>query len=213
MAYAGRDAAAIGSGKELNNPAVIHISGGSVQARGDNEDYNSYGAGIGAGQNGNGGTILISGGTVYAYGGMDAAGIGCGEKSSLFSSKNSGNITITGGWVYAKGKGYGAGIGAGEDAYCNAVNLFTTAGPLRVEAIAGEQCENAGSIGAYDYDDIKWTLNIGPLVRVDIYNGSTWDHLVRTDDRADRVHHSTRALLYTCDHGGGPIENCNFCNH
>ena len=211
IAYAGVNAAAIGGGEDLDNPAVIHISGGMVQAHGDIDG--SYGAGIGGGQDSNGGTIVISGGTVYAYGGMDAAGIGCGEETTFSFGKHSGNITITGGWVRAKGKGYGAGIGAGEDASCDAVNIFTTNGPLYVEALAGNQCEEAGSIGAYDYEYVKWKLNIGPRVRVQTYNNTTLENLVTTDDRADRVHHRRRAILFTCDHEGYTATTCPYCVH
>jgi len=210
-AYAGENAAAVGGGYQLNNPAVIHISGGTVRAYGNIDD--SYGAGIGGGQDSNGGTIEISGGTVYAFGGMDAAGIGCGEETTFSFGKHSGNITITGGWVHAEGKGYGAGIGAGEHADCNAVNIFTSDGPLYVEAIAGNQCVGAGSIGAYDYDYVQWKLNIGPRVRVQTYNNTTVENLVTTDDRAYTVHHRRSAILFTCDHEGYIATTCPYCIH
>ena len=211
FAYAGVNAAAIGGGEDLDNPAVIHISGGTVRAYGDKEG--SYGAGIGGGQDSNGGTIEISGGTVYAFGGMDAAGIGCGEETTFSFGKRSGNITITGGWVHAEGKGYGAGIGAGEDASCYAVNIFTSTGLLYVEAIAGNQCVDAGSIGAYDYEYVKWKLNIGPRVRVQTYKNTTVENLVTTEDRAYTVHHRRRAILFTCDHEGYTAQTCPYCTH
>ena len=65
-----------------------------------------------------GGTITISGGTVYAYGNRDSdtcgAGIGGGQDAS------GGNITISGGYVRAYGGNNAAGIGSGEE---------TTTGP------------------------------------------------------------------------------------
>ena len=211
FAYAGVNAAAIGGGEDLDNPAIIHISGGTVRAYGNIDG--SYGAGIGGGQDSDGGTIAISGGTVYAYGGMDAAGIGCGEETTFSFGTQSGNITITGGWVHAEGKGYGAGIGAGEYADCNAVNIFTSDGPLYVEAIAGNQCVGAGSIGAYDYDYVQWKLNIGPRVRVQTYNNTTVENLETKDDRAYTVHHRRRAILFTCDHEGSTADTCPYCVH
>ena len=91
-----------GGGGASNN---IKIYGGTVSAEG------WWGAGIGGGEYGKGGTIQIFGGDVTAVGGADAAGIGGGEE------RDGGNITISGGNVKATGgsltnKG-GAGIGGG----------------------------------------------------------------------------------------------------
>lgn len=81
----------------------ITISGGNITAQGA-----IYGAGIGGGWKGNGGTITISGGTVDATGGDYGAGIGGGEYG------NGGIITITDGDISTTGGKYGAGIGSGD---------------------------------------------------------------------------------------------------
>lgn len=67
----------------------------------------SYGAGIGGGDGGNGGTITINGGTVTANGGYGGAGIGGG------AYENGGSVAINGGTVTATGGDSGAGIGGG----------------------------------------------------------------------------------------------------
>ena len=54
------------------------------------------------------GDIIITGGTITAYGGYYCAGIGAGVQNTC------GNITITGGIVTAYGGRYAAGIGTGE---------------------------------------------------------------------------------------------------
>lgn len=66
---------------------------------------NNYGAGIGAGQEGNCSNITISGGIINATGGGHSAGIG-GTSPGTCS-----NITISGGVVNATGGGLSAGIG------------------------------------------------------------------------------------------------------
>ena len=111
-AAGGNEGAGIGGGsnKEGNDGTGggsndIKIYGGVVNASG------WYGAGIGGGEYGKGGSIQIYGGDVTAVGGADAAGIGGGEE------RDGGTITISGGTVRATGgsvtsKG-GAGIGGG----------------------------------------------------------------------------------------------------
>jgi hypothetical protein len=67
-----------------------------------------YGAGIGGGYQGSGGSVTISGGTVMASGGTYSAGIGGGYYGSF-----GGNLTINGGMVTANGSSNAAGIGGG----------------------------------------------------------------------------------------------------
>lgn len=83
-----------------------------------------YAAGIGAGSYDNtssdfygyGGNVVINGGTVTAYGGGRAAGIGSGYGTV------SGNIVINGNArVYAYGGIRGAGIGTGHSGYCGSI--------------------------------------------------------------------------------------------
>ena len=79
-----------------------------------------YAAAIGTG-NASSGSITINGGTIYAYGGTQGAGIGCGKSDSAVVT--CGPVTVNGGVVRAygylsvsDGKGVGgwaAGIGCG----------------------------------------------------------------------------------------------------
>ena len=62
------------------------------------------------------GTIQIDGGTVYAYGGGSAAGIGAGGWGGNGAQVRCGGVTINGGTVYAYGGSNAAGIGAGHGA-------------------------------------------------------------------------------------------------
>ena len=102
-------AAGIGGGVNMSCGNIV-IKNGVVDAA------SRYGAGIGAGMNKDGSTITIgditiSGGTVTATGGDDAAGIGAGYNEG---SLTMGYITISGGTVIARGGQYfGAGIGTG----------------------------------------------------------------------------------------------------
>lgn len=62
------------------------------------------------------GNIKIDGGTVYAYGGGSAAGIGAGGWGGNGAQVRCGGVTINGGTVYAYGGSNAAGIGAGHGA-------------------------------------------------------------------------------------------------
>lgn len=62
------------------------------------------------------GYIKIDGGTVYAYGGGSAAGIGAGGWGGNGAQVRCGGVTINGGTVYAYGGSNAAGIGAGHGA-------------------------------------------------------------------------------------------------
>ena len=74
-------------------------------------------AGIGGGNGGAGGTVIIYGGMVYATGGQHGAGIGGGFQGE------GGAVTITGGTVTATGGMSGAGIGGGSQGANGAVNI------------------------------------------------------------------------------------------
>ena len=100
------------------NPSAMVIDGpGTLIAQGAN-----YAAAIGAG-NVSCGSITINGGTIYAYGGTQGAGIGCGKNDG--SVVTCGPIAVNGGIVRAYGfyrnangtltgaNGWAAGIGCG----------------------------------------------------------------------------------------------------
>ena len=79
------------------------------------------------------GAITIDGGTIYAYGGMQGAGIGCGLRNA--KAGKCGPITVNGGTVRAygfnfdangtaiKSTGWAAGIGGATGHNCNGGNL------------------------------------------------------------------------------------------
>ena len=95
------------AGIQAPQGTALTITGkGSLTASGS-----TFGAGIGGGDGGNAGNIIINDGTVTATGGSSSAGIGGGRNG------NGGNITISGGVVTANGSsvnGIGGGINAGN---------------------------------------------------------------------------------------------------
>ena len=132
--------------------AKLTIEGpGSLMAR-----ASQYSAAIGGCGNASCGAITINGGTIYAYGGMQGAGIGCGLNNG--TAGTCGAITVNGGTVRAygfsfntdgktanKNTGWAAGIGGATGHNCNGGNLtsYTQTGG-DVEAYG----ETAAGIGA-----------------------------------------------------------------
>ena len=96
----------------------------------------SYAAGIGGASNMDCGNITIEGGIVYAYGGGWAAGIGSSDSGSFTEATMCGSITISGGTVYAKGGVLAAGIGCGVYGRCGTITIGN--GVTRVEAVKGD---------------------------------------------------------------------------
>jgi hypothetical protein len=126
--------------------AGIHVSGanslavyaqstgahmGSLTAHGGD-----WGAGIGGGDGGDGGSITIDGGAVTAAGGTGGAGIGGGYRG------NGGNIAIHGGAVTATGD-WGAGIGGGS--YGNGGAITLTGGAVHATGGAASAGIGGGS--------------------------------------------------------------------
>lgn len=113
------DCAAIGgsAAEDTADAGTIAIHGGAVTA--DNAGGYSRAAGIGGGfynpdglndkaEAGKGGTVIVTGGVVTAFGGWNAAGIGGGQQN------DGGRLAVTGGVVNATGgKSFGAAIGGG----------------------------------------------------------------------------------------------------
>ena len=96
-----------------NNDYTLTIKGdGSLEAIGQ-----MYGAGIGGGNGGNCGNIVIESGSITATGGNGAAGIGSGYSNSC------GNILISGGTVKATGGNNAAGIGGGYEGACGSITI------------------------------------------------------------------------------------------
>jgi len=118
----------------------------------DNGTINAYGgeeaAGIGSAPGTGDGYVIINGGTVNAYGGMNAAGIGGGAGQD-------GYVTITGGTVTTYGGISGAGIGGGYDG-SGTVEISNST----VNAYGG--LYSAG-IGGGDYGIGNVTINSGTI--------------------------------------------------
>ena len=97
-----------------NNDYTLTIKGdGSLEAIGQ-----MFGAGIGGGNGGNCGNIVIESGSITATGGNTAAGIGSGYSNSC------GNILISGGTVKATGGNNAAGIGTGDgNSSCGSITI------------------------------------------------------------------------------------------
>jgi len=122
---------------------TINISGGDIRAfAGSSSNQQVSCAGIGGGGNGivsmtsvGSGDITISGGTVYAIGNNEGAGIGSGPNAPAAGS----TIKITGGIIDARSKTTGAsGIGGGAGSQVSvsitggSVYSATSAGMIRV---------------------------------------------------------------------------------
>ncbi|MBO7548220.1 MAG: fimbrillin family protein [Bacteroidales bacterium] len=84
---------------------------------------------------GNIGNIVINGGIIEAYGGIDSAAIGSGHENAC------GDIAINGGDVTAMAGGNGAAIGTGEDGTCG--NIEITDG--KVKATGGAHATGIGT--------------------------------------------------------------------
>jgi len=110
------DNAAIGSDETSGDCGTINIHGGKVTA--DTKNNGEDAAGIGGGEEGNGGNVTIYGGIVKATGGSvndeGGAGIGGGDRDGDRGG-NGGTTIIYGGDVTAQGGANAAGIGGGDD--------------------------------------------------------------------------------------------------
>lgn len=134
-AFTASHSAAIGSGGKPTGTQTcgnITITGGTVTATCDA----SYGAGIGAGINGECGNISITGGTVTAFGasaGAGGAGIGCGGTKSTV-----GTITIADTVTKVTAvKGYNAkSIGKGYDSGTCVCGTITIGGTVHADGIS-----------------------------------------------------------------------------
>ena len=126
----------------------------------------SGGAGIGGNQEGNCGSIVISGGTVTATGGSSGAGIGLGYSFERVF----GDITISGGTVTATGSGDAPGIG-GPYAYFK--NITITDDVTKVTVNKGSN--STYSIGTSDSDYMEYcgAITIGGT---EYFNGGNFEN-------------------------------------
>ena len=160
-----------------NGTLVITGNGSLVAGK---ENVSAAGAGIGGGYYTDCGNIIISNGTITAYGGSGCAGIGSGSGNSF------GTISIVGGTVTASGRDGAAGIGTGYGGHGHGISIGS--GVARVIATAGGS--NAEPIGkgyggtldtgiaevsnrlnspiSGNTQTIQWSGNLGNLVHSDI---------------------------------------------
>ena len=167
--------AGIGGGiaSEGNNASC-----GDITIRGEaqvNATGDSWGAGIGSGANATCGNITITGGTVTATGGNDAAGIGCGYGTKKAKSV-CGNISI---WVDNGFKSVTAikGVGANKPIGMSKGKDSNTFGVI---SFNGEEI-NADDIYSYDppekdYQGLLFTISTTILGNEDEsrYTNNTW---------------------------------------
>jgi hypothetical protein len=110
-----------------------------------------WAAGIGGGPDAIWGDITISGGEVTAQGGNNAAGIGSGDCGG---ESGCGKISITGGTVIANGGQNGAGIGSGFGYDSDPSILYSYCGNINISGgtITATGGKNAAGIGTgYQY--------------------------------------------------------------
>lgn len=149
-------------GAEMNNSRGLTVNEGSSltfwgQSNGDGlwlvqdylwngEDLNFAGyAAIGGTPNHNSGNITINGGTIEAWGGLNAAGIGGGSKGGATVTINGGKVTAFGGFFDTQISPPigGAGIGGGMTPMDKNVNITINGGV--VDAKAGPKNAAIGS--------------------------------------------------------------------
>lgn len=134
--------AAVGGNRYESSCGTIIIESGTVTAI--VEGRSTYGAAIGGGENGNGGTITINGGVVTASCNGDTQGAAIGGGSG----GNGGSFTINGGTVTATVEGswiYGAVIGGGKNGNGGTI-LLKNADMLKVSANGLIGNGNEGSV-------------------------------------------------------------------
>ena len=216
--------AGIGGGFECKG-GNLHIYGGYINAT-----TNSESAGIGCGQNAGehgAGTIIIDGGTVRAYGGTHAAGIGGGDgidgadltinggwveayggddAAGIGGGEggNGGTVIITGGYVYAKGGWeYGAGIGGGQDG--RGADVTITGGT--VVAQGGEDKTGRRAIGPGTGSDNYGSLTLGDNMMV------SSERMANEVERKNMCWYRTRVRVEPCTHPGHTAEDCPYHKH
>ena len=157
----GNDAAGIGSGqdaKSMSEDSYIYIHGGDINATGG-----SWSAGVGGGDYGGGGHIIITGGEITAHGGSGKGGAGIGGSDGYRALE----INISGGIIHATGGGNSPGIGGGGSWSSSGTGgrsgAITISGG-QVTAQPGDAClnaignaYNAGSTTQNDYINLGWT--------------------------------------------------------
>lgn len=116
----------------IKGPGTLNVSSNGIGA-----------AGIGGGEDGACGNIVISGGNITATGGEGAAGIGSGQ--SYDRNASCGNITISGGTIKATGGEDAAGIGSGSGNTTSGTNKPSTCGTITITSGVTQVTATKGS--------------------------------------------------------------------
>lgn len=161
-------------GATLTAEKGIHVTGENSltiygQEAGDGKievGANDNQAAIGGNSDEPGGILIISGGTVDATGGVNAAGIGGG----FGSNGTVGNITINNGEVYAKGGLQAAGIGGGANADGIGKDGWIIINGGTVEATGGGY--GAGIGGGRNQSGISIEINGGCITATGVNGGA-----------------------------------------
>ena len=161
-------------GATLTAEKGIHVTGENSltiygQEAGDGKievGANDNQAAIGGNSDEPGGILIISGGTVDATGGVNAAGIGGG----FGSNGTVGNITINNGEVYAKGGLQAAGIGGGANADGIGKDGWIIINGGTVEATGGGY--GAGIGGGRNQSGISIEINGGYITATGVHGGA-----------------------------------------
>lgn len=161
-------------GATLTAEKGIHVTGENSltiygQEAGDGKievGANDNQAAIGGNSDEPGGILIISGGTVDATGGVNAAGIGGG----FGSNGTVGNITINNGEVYAKGGLQAAGIGGGANADGIGKDGWIIINGGTVEATGGGY--GAGIGGGRNQSGISIEINGGYITATGVNGGA-----------------------------------------
>jgi hypothetical protein len=125
-------------------------------------------AGIGGGSNGDNGDITITGGTITATGGENAAGIGGGH------SRHNGTITITGGTVTAWGGENAPAIGAGLAGRGGNITITNTVTDVTAHKGGGQNQSSCDCIGKSSSGGSSCgTVTIGGTI---YYNGAQYQN-------------------------------------
>jgi hypothetical protein len=104
-------------------------------------------AGIGGGEGGDSGTVMISGGTVTALGGYQGAGIGGGRNGAGGTvTISGGTLTATGGWDGNGGAGIGGGYGGTGGTVTIVGGTVTAQGGYQSAGIGGGRNGAGGTV-------------------------------------------------------------------
>lgn len=204
LTLAGENCALSGWGR-----AGIELDGGTLvvteQSSGSLIASSDFGAGIGGGIVGDacyGGTIVINGGHIFALGGKDSSGIGCGANWTGSHDGDEGfSVIVNGGNVFARGTGQGSGIGSVAGRPCGSIVI--NGGAVRAEsegyaALGKEPCLDVvppASVEdkSHEHDDsLAWERTHDGLFHATGFN--------REDNR--RVNHACMDVTYELENPG-----------